>query len=194
MPGIYKIGFTERTVKERLKEANSSNTWSPPHQYEILFSAKVEDAKNKEGIIHKILSVYRVRPDREFFKDVPRIMIEGIFELVRIPEEEEIPKINLDQISIVKKTVNTPRSGEIRFENYMTDGQLIRHKLLDSVLEGIYDEKIKKVKCRTREFYTLTDFVRYHEETKNSKPKGSFLWKECEIEENGVWVPFEKKD
>lgn len=36
MPGIYKIGMTLRTVEDRLRESNQSDTWRPPSLYKIV--------------------------------------------------------------------------------------------------------------------------------------------------------------
>ena len=35
MPGILKVGMTERTPETRLNEANASDTWRPPTPYII---------------------------------------------------------------------------------------------------------------------------------------------------------------
>jgi hypothetical protein len=69
MPGIYKIGMTTRTPEERLKDANSSNTWKPPIPYNIEMSVKVSHPYVKEQSLHKLLQHYgkRIHPRREFF-------------------------------------------------------------------------------------------------------------------------------
>ena len=70
MPGILKIGMTERTPEVRLKEANSSDTWRPPTPYIIEFAKRVMCPKEKETILHTILSKYteRIHQNREFFR------------------------------------------------------------------------------------------------------------------------------
>ena len=67
MPGIYKIGYTEKTPMERLKEANGKGTYSPPTPYTVLFAKHVDDAKNTESVIFKELNEYRISY-REFFR------------------------------------------------------------------------------------------------------------------------------
>ena len=52
MPGILKIGMTERTPKKRLNEANASDTWRPPTKYNIEFDTLVLDC---EGAFYYIL-------------------------------------------------------------------------------------------------------------------------------------------
>jgi hypothetical protein len=70
MPGIVKIGMTTRSPEERLKEANSSNTWKPPTPYHIVTSKKLINPQFAESIIHKALSANgeRIVGNREFFK------------------------------------------------------------------------------------------------------------------------------
>ena len=70
MPGLLKIGMTLRTPQERLKEANSSDTWRPPTNFIIEFAKRVRDPLQKERTLHKLLEQYdqRVNPKREFFE------------------------------------------------------------------------------------------------------------------------------
>ena len=70
MPGILKIGMTTRTPEERLKEANSSNTWKPPAPYHIEMSKQVKNPLKVECILHNILERFgaRIHPKREFFR------------------------------------------------------------------------------------------------------------------------------
>jgi hypothetical protein len=73
MPNIVKIGMTERTPLDRLKEANKSDTWRPPTPYKLEFAKKVSNPKQKEKQIHLLLSSYKLRinPRREFFRATP---------------------------------------------------------------------------------------------------------------------------
>ena len=67
-PKLLKIGMTERTPEERLREANSC-TWCP-NPYEIVLAKKVSNPREKEKSIHSILSKYgnRENKNREFFE------------------------------------------------------------------------------------------------------------------------------
>lgn len=194
MPNIYKIGFTERLVDDRLKEANSSNTWSPPYPYEVMCSVETNDAKIKEGLIHDILKTYRVKMDREFFKDVPVDMIKSIFKLVEISGDRSMPRLSLP--TKPSESVERERSPRetIVLEDYLTNGQLIRHRINSQYLEGMYDLKKNKIITTSGQFSTLTEFVRYHEDSMKIKRKGSFLWKECDIYRDNKWIPLEKID
>lgn len=68
MPGILKIGMTERTPEDRLREANTSDTWKPPTPYNIEFAKKVLNPSQKEKTMHSVLKEHRIHPDREFFR------------------------------------------------------------------------------------------------------------------------------
>lgn len=86
MPGILKVGMTERTPTIRLGEANSSDTWRPPTPYKIEFAKKVANPKHKETILHTLLSQYtdRINPKREFFRVSPE-NVKTFFELMDGP-------------------------------------------------------------------------------------------------------------
>ena len=97
MPGILKIGMTERTPEIRLNEANSSDTWRPPTPYKIEFAKKVYNPKQKETTLHTLLSQYteRINPKREFFR-VSKEEVNTFFDLIdgdlwieRVEKEED---------------------------------------------------------------------------------------------------------
>jgi len=83
MPGIYKIGMTERIPEMRLNEANMSDTWRPPTPYKIEMAKKVVNPKEKELTMHKLLTCVseRIHPKREFFR-VSLESVQLIFELM----------------------------------------------------------------------------------------------------------------
>lgn len=99
MPGILKIGMTERTPELRLNEANGSDTWKPPTPYKIEFAKKVLNPKQQETMLHKLLGEYteRINPKREFF----RISVEKarkFFDLIdEYVEEEEFEDVDEDE-------------------------------------------------------------------------------------------------
>jgi len=72
MPGLVKIGYTERLMEERLQEANQS-TWVP-ESFSIEVAKFVSQPNAKEQTIHRILAADRVNPKREFFRtSVPTV-------------------------------------------------------------------------------------------------------------------------
>ena len=74
MPGLLKIGYTERLMEERLQEANQS-TWVP-EPFSIEVAKFVSQPNAKEQTIHRILDPHRVNPKREFFRtSVPEVRL-----------------------------------------------------------------------------------------------------------------------
>lgn len=63
---ILKIGMTTRNVQKRVSEINSATGMVYPLAARRVF--KVKNSKTVEKEIHKLLSQYRIRADREFFK------------------------------------------------------------------------------------------------------------------------------
>jgi hypothetical protein len=66
MPGILKIGSTERTVKERVAELSA--TTGVPTPFRVEHYILTEDPKGLEQSLHEELSEFRVNGNREFFK------------------------------------------------------------------------------------------------------------------------------
>lgn len=64
-PCILKIGFTTRSVLDRVNEINSATGVVIPYGVRAVWS--VRDARDIEAKIHRSLADYRVRSDREFF-------------------------------------------------------------------------------------------------------------------------------
>lgn len=77
-PDILKIGRTDRSVAERVREINSATgvlvPWAARRSY------RVRNASEAEAIIHRRLCEYRLRMDREFFKVPIRQAVEIIHE------------------------------------------------------------------------------------------------------------------
>lgn len=66
MPGIYKIGMTDRAPSQRCEELSRST--SVPRRFEIVCFAEVGDAKAVERGLHEAFAWNRVSRDREFFR------------------------------------------------------------------------------------------------------------------------------
>lgn len=62
---LLKIGYTERSVEERVSEINSSTGVAVPFGVRAMWVVK--EARIVEAEIHSALVEYRVRKDREFF-------------------------------------------------------------------------------------------------------------------------------
>lgn len=65
-PGIYKIGFTERSPSLRCKELSAST--AAPSPFVLCAYYELEDARTVERDLHFILDEYRINESREFFQ------------------------------------------------------------------------------------------------------------------------------
>jgi len=75
MPGVFKIGMTTRSVKERIAELNGTNL---PMEYECVAKAYSKNPEVDEAAIHEIFKEYRVNSQREFFKVSIDLIVEEI--------------------------------------------------------------------------------------------------------------------
>lgn len=77
MPGLVKIGCTDRSPSERLSELSSAT--GVPTPFILEFSIFVPDHIAMEQELHSILIAERVRDGREFF----RVSVERVRDLLR---------------------------------------------------------------------------------------------------------------
>lgn len=103
MPGLVKIGCTDRTVEERMKELFTTGV---PKKFDCFFAIKVEGAESIEKKIHDGLNDLRM-PDREFFKIAP----ERVRSLMQLPiHEVYVPSGGVESIEEeVEAHSNLPR-------------------------------------------------------------------------------------
>ena len=87
MPGIYKVGFTERSPSLRCREL--SNSTSVPDEFDLVCYAEYEDAHAKEQEIHRALADARVNRNREFFDCDLKIITDLV-----VDEEEALTYYN----------------------------------------------------------------------------------------------------
>lgn len=66
MPGIYKLGCTERSPHTRCEELGKSS--GVPWPFRVLCYIEVDNFQSVERDLHKWLGDSRVSPDREFFE------------------------------------------------------------------------------------------------------------------------------
>ena len=170
MPGLYKIGMTNRTVEARLAEANIHFTYGVPIPYTCLYAIKVEDALAWEKKIHKILDEFRVNPKYEFF----RVTFERIKSLF-----DEIPgEVWVEQ----KKNTTQIRNSITNFD----DHQLIRYKNYI----GVYNREEKGIIHNDIVYKSLSKFAQACDPT----GKNINGWKKCEyLSESGEWLAANNK-
>ena len=192
MPGILKVGMTDRTPVIRLNEANSSDTWRPPTPYKIEFAKKVLNPKQKETTLHILLSQYtkRINPKREFF----RVSIEEVKTFFDLIDGDlcvnEDPEEDSEEGDNQSTTSNSPvvkcRDMSICF----TNGQRIRHTIgINKTWIGIYDSSKNGIIYDKNFYKSLSGFAAMHYSIdRKDRVKSANGWKECECEINGKWI------
>lgn len=76
MPGIYKIGMTDRSPTQRCCEL--SNSTSVPTSFSLVFYVETDNANAIERELHAAFSKERVSYNREFFKCCPLLPYEWL--------------------------------------------------------------------------------------------------------------------
>jgi ribosomal protein L25 (general stress protein Ctc) len=66
MPGIYKIGYTDRAPSQRADELSRST--SVPMAFEVVVYGEVDEAQSVERDFHEMYQEYRLSGNREFFR------------------------------------------------------------------------------------------------------------------------------
>ncbi len=97
MPGYVKIGMTNNSVLERLRQLDRTNI---PMPFECYYACEVENAREEEKWLHSIFSDRRVRDEREFFKIDPERVVTAIR---RIQKKDVTPK---EFINVTKEEQN----------------------------------------------------------------------------------------
>lgn len=109
MPNLVKIGITERSVEQRIKELDNTNT---PVPFQCVFAAEVNDIVNVEKLIHTTFEDKRIRKNREFFRVSPH-QVEAAIKLSQIrevtPKEDVVNE--LSDKEALKKYGNLEEGG-----------------------------------------------------------------------------------
>lgn len=159
--GIVKIGMTTRYIEERLQEANHCGTWGPPTPYVIEFAKKVNNPREKEKTIHRLLEKYseRVNTNREFFK-ISVIDTRLFFDLIdgeywdkdTIVEQNEKEPI---KVAIKEPIINTGNKN-ILLSNTLIDNinKILNNNNDTEILEKAYHHTYNKYNCELCKYYT----------------------------------------
>jgi len=199
MPGILKVGMTERTPGIRLREANSSDTWRPPTPYKIEFAKRVSNASLKENTLHTLLEQYteRVNPRREFFR-VSAEEVQKFFDLMdgeiwtqtheEGEEEEEEESSSSDSVTRVKSAL---LKGCRDMSKCFTNGQRIRHKIgINRIWIGTYDYSRNVIVCDGKIYNSPSGLAAAHNkiELPHRITNTANGWQQCECEVDGAWI------
>ena len=200
MPGILKVGMTERTPEARLSEANMSDTWRPPTPYKIEFAKKVSNVSQKEKTLHTLLEQYtdRIHPRREFFR-VSQEEVCKFFDLMdgemwaETCEEEEEEREEEEEESSSESAPRVKATGVIGCRDMakcFTNGQRIRHTIgINKTWTGIYDSSENVIHYDGNPYKSLSGFAETHYKIdRTDRCKSANGWKECECEVAGKWI------
>jgi len=217
MPGILKIGMTERTPEIRLGEANVSDTWRPPTPYKIEFAKKVSNSSGKEKTLHILLEQYtdRIHPRKEFFRVSPE-EIRKFFDLMdgemwdetnlykheyeyeeedeeedeEEEEEEEEENIFRDltrQDKQIKININVKGCRDMT--KCFTNGQRIRHTIgINKTWIGIYDSSKNGIIYNGTSLSIYKFASKHYIAERPDRTSEVNGWKECECEVDGKWI------
>ena len=195
--GIYKVGMTENDPKIRKEQLNTTGV---PLPFKIEFAKKVNDYKEKEKLLHKLLTQYgeRINPKREFFK-ISLEEIKAFFDLIdgEVYQEVDNNSIIIDDIIEVSFSEDDdiriePKSGLCRnMQKCFNDGQRIRHIIgITDIWIGVYDAKFNRILHDNNEYYRLSSFSSAHyKASRPDRTNRSNGWLECECEiEDSIWI------
>jgi hypothetical protein len=213
MPGILKIGMTERTPKTRLSEANASDTWRPPTPYSIKFAKKVSNAYGKEKTLHTLLEQYtdRIHPRREFFRVSPE-EVRKFFDLIdgemwtesekekeeeeeeeSEEEEEEEEKAKEDSIvssSKLEKDARKKQKGCRDMAKCFTNGQRIRHTIgINNTWIATFNLTKMRLIHEGHEYKKMCSLANAHwKSVRPDSNRHADGWGGCECEVDGKWI------
>jgi hypothetical protein len=80
MPGLVKIGRTNRAIGTRVRELSTPT--GVPTPFEVILDVFVKDSAKAERLVHERLASHRTAPNREFFEVVTSTAIQVIYSAV----------------------------------------------------------------------------------------------------------------
>lgn len=106
MPDYVKIGFTNNSLEQRLRQMDRTNV---PLPFECFYACEVENARKEEQWLHSIFADRRVREEREFFRVNP----ERVVAAIKRVETKEVTPNSFSYIS-QKEKQDVEKSKQIR--------------------------------------------------------------------------------
>lgn len=181
MPGILKIGMTQRTPEERVKELFTTGVALP---FNIEFAKKVNNIKDKEISLHKLLEKYsvRVNPDREFF----RVSADEVYKFFDLMDGTMWVESQNDEIS------QGSTSSRRDMTKYFTNGQRIRHIIGKNTTAynwtGIFDYSRNVIIYDGESYKSMSAFALKHHHYYDPTRQTANGWAECEYEIGDAWI------
>jgi hypothetical protein len=205
MPGLLKVGMIhnadERTPLDRATELYKTGV---PLPFVVEFAKKVSNPKQKETILHNLLSQYteRINQNREYFRVSPE-EVRTFFELMdgemwvdtRIVHEDEDEDEDEDEAGYGDgATANAVKRSGRDMRKYFTDGQRISHTIgINKTWIGTYDYARNGIICDTILYQSLSGFVNtHHKKNGTYTNNGVSGWATAKCEVDGQWISVSK--
>jgi len=210
MPGLLKIGMIhnadERTPLDRAKELYKTGV---PLPFVIEFAKKVSNPKQKETLLHTLLSQYTERPNplREFFRVSPEevktffcLMDGEMWVDTRVVEDEALEEAVEEAADgeAVEQAADGANiiavSGGRDMRKYFTDRQRICHTIgVNKTWIGTYDYARNGIICDTIFYKSLSGFVNTHHKNNGTYANnGVSGWATAKYELDGQWISVSK--
>lgn len=104
MPGLVKIGMTERTAVERAAELSTAT--GVPTAFAVEHEERVTDCRAAEAAVHEALTQFRVNGGREFFQLTVPHAVDKVREACKaFVLVDHVRRLSVDQL------VGCPRDG-----------------------------------------------------------------------------------
>jgi hypothetical protein len=195
MPGLLKIGMTERSPEERAKELFTTGV---PCPFKIEIAKWVKDPRDKEASLHALLEQYtdRISLRREFFRVSPE-EVRKFFDLMEgkmwsgTPEEEDEDEDEDADTSSesAPQVASAPVKGCRDMAKCFTHGQRISHTIgITKIWIGTYDSSTNRIVCDGKSYPSISNFALLHNRTYNPTRKTTDGWSTCKCEVDGKWI------
>lgn len=110
MPGYIKIGMTNNSLEERIRQLDRTNI---PLPFECYYACEVENAHEEERWLHSVFSDRRVRDGREFFQIDPERVVTAIR---RVQKRDITPKNFINTTKEEEKELEEVKSVRAKFD------------------------------------------------------------------------------
>jgi len=179
--GMVKVGMTTRYIEERLQEANHCGTWGPPTPYVIEFAKKVNNPREKEKALHRLLEKYseRVNTNREFFK-IAVIDVKLFFDFV--DGEYWSKEVNQNTLLCAKYNPTEINNNESVLDTQ--DDNVVNINNEEDHTNNVYNYTFNKYRCELCKYYTdrKQNYQTHIESEKhNFRKQNTFLRYTCKI-------------
>ena len=190
MNGIVKIGRTDRDPKIRVQELSTTGV---PLPFKIEVAIKVSNYKEKEKILHTLMSQYteRINPNREFF----RISVEEVKVFFSLMDGEYWYEKKNEELDDEQEFIETNENIAIEkcrdMTKCFTDGQCIRHVIgINKIWIGIYNSLQNGIIYNKKTYSSLSSFAKAHNkfELPHRITNTANGWTECECQINEKWI------